>query len=73
MLKSHDIEISMNSIGACRDNIGLERPWRIVKYEECCFNAYESLTEARQLAEKYFRFYHQHRKHQTLKAMPDQA
>ena len=72
-LKSHDIAISMDGKGAWRDNVFVERLWRSVKYEEVYLNAYESLNEARQSLKKYFRFYNQNRKHQTLKAVPDQV
>ena len=73
VLKSHDITISMDGKGAWRDNIFVERLWRSVKYEEVYLNAYESLLEARQSLKSYFRFYNQSRKHQTLKAVPDQV
>lgn len=73
VLKSHDIEISMDGKGAWRDNVFVERLWRSVKYEEVYLNAYESLPEARQSPAKYFRFYNQNRKHQTLKATPDRV
>ncbi|PTN12041.1 hypothetical protein C8R11_1052 [Nitrosomonas aestuarii] len=36
-------------------------------------NAYESAPEASQSLTKYFRFYNEKRKHQTLKATPDLA
>ena len=73
VLKSHDITISMDGKGAWRDNVFVERLWRSVKYEEVYLKAYESLSEAKQSLKNYFRFYNQHRKHQTLKATPDQA
>ena len=73
VLKSHNIEISMDGKGAWRDNVFVERLWRSVKYEEVYLNAYESLTEAKQSLKKYFHFYNQQRKHQTLKAAPDQV
>ena len=73
VLKSHCIQISMDGKGAWRDNVFVERLWRSVKYEEVYLNAYESLTEAKQSLKKYFRFFNQNRKHQTLKAAPDQV
>ncbi len=73
VLKAHHIDISMDGKGAWRDNVFVERLWRSVKYEEVYLNAYESLPEARQSLEKYFRYYNQSRKHQTLKATPDQV
>ena len=73
VLKAKNIKISMDGKGAWRDNVFVERLWRSVKYEEVYLNAYESLPEARKSLEKYFRFYNQNRKHQTLKATPDQV
>jgi len=73
VLKAHEIDISMDGKGAWRDNVFVERLWRSVKYEEVYLNAYESLPEARQSLGKYFRYYNQNRKHQTLKAKPDQV
>jgi len=73
VLKAHGIRISMDGKGAWRDNVFVERLWRSVKYEEVYLNAYESVPEARQSLKKYFEFYNQNRKHQTLKATPDQV
>ena len=73
VLKDNDIGISMDGKGAWRDNVFVERLWRSVKYEEVYLNAYESMADARQSLKKYFGFYNQNRKHQTLKATPDQV
>ena len=73
VLKDNGIDISMDGKGAWRDNIFVERLWRSVKYEEVYLNAYESMADARQSLKKYFEFYNQSRKHQTLKATPDQV
>jgi putative transposase len=73
VLKDNDIDISMDGKGAWRDNVFVERLWRSVKYEEVYLNAYESMADARQSLKKYFEFYNQNRKHQTLKATPDQV
>ena len=72
-LKDNDIDISMDGKGAWRDNVFVERLWRSVKYEEVYLNAYESMTDARQSLKKYFAFYNQSRKYQTLKATSDQV
>ena len=72
-LKSNNIQISMDGKGAWRDNVFVERLWRSVEYEEVYLNAYESLPETRQSLGKYFQFYNQKRKHQTLKTTPDQV
>ena len=73
VLKDNDIRISMDGKGAWHDNVFVERLWRSVKYEEVYLNAYESMSEAKQSLQKYFKFYNQNRKHQTLKAKPDQV
>jgi putative transposase len=73
VLKGNDIRISMDGKGAWRDNVFVERLWRSVKYEEVYLNAYESMSEAKKSLQKYFKFYNQNRKHQTLKAKPDQV
>ena len=73
VLKENEICISMDGKGAWRDNVFVERLWRSVKYEEVYLNAYESMADAKQSLKKYFEFYNQKRKHQTLKAKPDQV
>jgi len=71
-LKQHDIRISMDGKGRWVDNVFIERLWRSVKYEEVYLHAYDSLVEARTNLKKYFQFYNSKRKHQTLKAKPDE-
>ncbi len=73
VLKSNEIRISMDGKGAWRDNVFVERLWRSVKYEEVYLNAYDSMADAKQSLKKYFEFYNQNRKHQTLKATPDRV
>ena len=73
VLKQHDICISMDGKGRWIDNVFIERLWRSVKYEEVYLHAYESLIQARNGLGKYFDFYNTKRKHQTLKAKPDEV
>ena len=73
VLKQHNIRISMDGKGRWIDNVFIERLWRSVKYEEVYLHAYESLTHARNGLGKYFEFYNTKRKHQTLKAKPDEV
>ena len=73
VLKQSDIRISMDGKGRWVDNVMIERLWRSVKYEEVYLHAYESLKEARTGLNKYFQFYNTKRKHQTLKAKPDEV
>jgi putative transposase len=66
-------EVFASGRGAWRDNVFVERLWRSVKYKEVFLTAYDSMAEAKQSLKKYFGFYNQSRKHQTLKATPDQV
>ncbi len=73
VLKSQDISISMDGKGAWRDNVFVERLWRSVKYEDVYLKAYDSMADAKESLRCYFEYYNQNRKHQTLKATPDQV
>ena len=73
LLKSHDIQISMDGKGCWRDNVFVERLWRSVKYEEVYLYAYETVSAAKQGLERYFRFYNQRRPHSALdRITPDE-
>lgn len=54
MLKSYNIEISMDSRGRVFDNIFIERLWRSVKYEEVYINTYETVKDAMRGLTRYF-------------------
>ena len=58
--------ISMDSKGACRDNVFVERLWRSVKYEEPYLRAYDSVSEARASIGRYLAFYNARRPHSSL-------
>ena len=47
LLGSNGIAISMGGKGSWRDNVFIERLWRMVKYEEVYIRAHDSVTEAR--------------------------
>lgn len=66
VLKRHDVRISMDGKGRCRDNIFVERLWRSLKYEEVYLHAYEDLREAREGIGRWLRFYNHRRPHQAL-------
>ena len=72
VLKQHSIKISMDGKGRWLDNVFIERLWRSVKYEEVYLHAYESISTAKDQLKHYFQFYNSKRKHQTLKAKPDE-
>ena len=56
-LKDRDIQISMDSKGAWRDNVFVERLWRSVKYEDIAWQADETPAEVQQGLTRYFAFY----------------
>lgn len=60
------IQISMDGRGRAHDNIFVERLWRSVKYEEVYPKAYDTLDQAYQGLENYFKFYNDQRPHQAL-------
>ncbi len=72
VLKANEIRISMDGKGAWRDNVFVERLWRSVKYEEVYLNAYESMKHAKTRLKSWIEFYNRERKHQTLRATPNQ-
>lgn len=74
VLNNAGIQISMDGKGRWVDNVFVERLWRSVKYEEVYLHAYESVSEARQAIDRYFRFYNSVRPHSALgSATPDSA
>jgi putative transposase len=74
LLKSHNIQISMDGKGCWRDNVFVERLWKTIKYEEVYLRAYESVSEARQSLSQYIRFYNTRRPHSALDGQtPDTA
>ena len=72
VLKENEIRISMDGRGAWRDNVFIERFWRSIKYEEVYLNAYESMQEAKTGIASWIKYYNSKRKHQSLKATPDE-
>jgi transposase-like protein len=43
--KDHDVQISMDGIGRCMDNIFIERLWRSVKYKKIFLEEFETAPE----------------------------
>ena len=66
VLRQHDIRISMDGLGAWRDNVFVERLWRSVKYEEVYLHAYESVSAAKAGLARYFAFFNARRPHSSL-------
>ena len=73
LLQENKIRISMDGRGAWRDNVFVERLWRSVKYDEVYLHAYNSVIEAKQGLDRYFKFYNQRRPHTAIdKKTPDE-
>lgn len=66
LLKSNNIQISMDGKDCWRDNVIIERFWRTVKYEEVYLKAYQTTSEARTNLTQYIRFYNEMRGHQAF-------
>lgn len=66
ILKSHNIQISMDGRGRAIDNIYIERYWRTLKYEDIYLNKYETIPDARIGINKFTHFYNVKRLHSSL-------
>lgn len=65
-LKQAGVQINMDGVGRCMNNIFTERLWRTVKYEEIYLHEYGSFREAVQSLITYFNTYNEKRVHQSL-------
>ena len=68
-LKRAAVKISLDGRGRAFDNIMTERLWRSVKYEEVYLKDYQSVKEAKEGLDRYFKFYNEERPHQALDYM----
>lgn len=66
LLKDNEIQISMDGKGRAIDNIFIERLWRTVKYENIYLNVYEDGLNLFKGLQRYFTFYNDERRHQSL-------
>jgi len=66
VLKSNEIQISMDGKGRALDNIFIERFWKSVKYEDIYLNVYETGIDLYKGLTRYFKFYNYERLHQSL-------
>ena len=74
MLKSHNIQISMDGKGCYRDNIFVERLWRTVKYECLYAHAFDDLSQVKEKLRSWFGWYNEKRFHQRLDDLiPDEV
>ena len=66
LIQGHGIQVSMDGKGRWVDNVFVERLWKSVKYEEVYLHAYDSVSQARQGLQRYFKFYNERRPHSSL-------
>ena len=60
------IRISHDGVGRCIDNVGIERFWRTLKYEDVYLRHYRTVPEARKRITAFIQHYNYHRSHQAL-------
>jgi putative transposase len=53
VLKSYDIEISMDGVNRALDNVYIERFWRTLKYEDIFLKDYDSMTDLKEGIKRY--------------------
>lgn len=66
LIQGQGIQLSMDGKGRWVDNVFVERLWKSVKYEHVYLHAYDSVSQARQGLESYFKFYNERRPHSSL-------
>lgn len=66
LIQGHGIRMSMDGKGRWVDNVFVERLWKSVKYEEVYLQAYDSVSQAWQGLQRYFKFYNERRPHSSL-------
>jgi putative transposase len=66
VLKSAQVQISMDGRGRCHDNIFIERLWRSLKYELIYLKCFESGSHLRREIKGWFEWYNDERFHQSL-------
>jgi putative transposase len=74
LLKSHEIQISMDGRGRVQDNIFIERLWWSIKYQYLYLWTFDNGTQLRQGLSQWFQLYNQERSHQALDNLtPDEV
>ena len=66
LLKSHEIQISMDGRGRVQDNIFIERLWWSTKYQYLYIWSFDNGIQLRQGLGQWFQLYNQERFHQAL-------
>ena len=68
------LQIDLNGIGRCKDNIIVERTWRTLKYEWVFLREYGSIEELEGSLGEFVEFFNSRRIHQGLDYMtPDEV
>lgn len=74
VLESYGIDISMDGVGRCKDNIIVERTWRTLKYEWVFLRDYHSFWQLEESLGEFVEFFNAQRIHQGLDYMtPDEV
>jgi len=73
VLVARGIRISMDGKGRCLDNVFVERLWRSLKYEEVFLRAYDGVLDAKRGIGRYFVFFNEERRHQSLRGRTPMA
>ena len=66
IIESHWIQVSMDWVGRCYDNILIERLWRTIKYEDIHIHEYQNPKEVYHGLDLYINRYNHYRLHQSL-------
>ena len=74
MIESHGIQISMDGIERCKDNIYVERTWRTLKYEWVFLRDYKTYGSLEKSLGEFVDFFNSRRLYQSLDYMtPDEV
>ena len=65
-LNKHNIAVSMDGKGRCKDNIRIERFWRTIKNEYIYFHPFENGLKMREGIRWYITYYNNRRPHQGI-------
>ena len=65
-LNKHNIAVSMDGKGRCKDNIWIERFWRTIKNEYIYFHPFENGLKMREGIRWYITYYNNRRPHQGI-------
>ena len=66
VIKSHQVQISMDGRGRVQDNIFIERLWWSFKYQYLYLWSFDNGAELRKGLDQWFNFYNSERSHQSL-------